>query len=332
MDNKHHIKKLIEGMMENHDILMCGLFQEKSGSSLLKIRFNDLPGGGTRNSNIHFRRKSDKQFDRDITRPSSSKQNTKDLNPPSSRTRSKTENMRCDNLSYEHVHGSLFDGVASPESCIGSDATFKSPEVQCYSPGPLMYAEQNTQITRHTDSHRVDPISEARRAYHWVDSIPEQNVNLISLEDCSEFQSDIEIVNGCLSSDVEPISLTFCETSTQPISMSAPLEYHEADSIPCHDSLMDNESARAQGNEAVGAVLGSKFLAAWNAPLPPVIPGSKMDALVKLIRKGLWDDPESTSHSTITVTSDEHEHIEETPAEPRRKPKKKRKKKSRSDR
>ena len=126
MDNKPHIKMLIDGMMENHDIVMCGLFKEKSGSSLLKIRFNDLPGGGTRNSNIHFRRKSDKQFNRDITRPSLTPLKSQDSNSAhiSSRTRSKMENMRCDELhTYDHIiQQSLFDnGVASPASCIGSD-------------------------------------------------------------------------------------------------------------------------------------------------------------------------------------------------------------------
>ena len=321
MDNKHHIRKLIDGMMENHDILMCGLFKEKSGSSLLKIRFDDLPGGGTRNSNIHFRRKSDKQFDRDITRPSKTKAKTKDLSsdPPSSRTRSKKENMRCDDFSYEHVHGSLFDGVASPESCIGSDATYKSPDVQCYSPDPLMYTELNTQITSLTDSHRVDSIPEE---FQWVDSIPEQNVNPISFEDCSEFQSDIEIVNGCFSSDVQPISFTCCETITQPIIMSASMEYHGVDSIPCQSSLAVDENVDTSGCEAAGVTQDgqslSSFYSAWTAPLPPLIPGSKTHALVQLIRKGLWDEP---------VTSDH----DETQAEPKRKPKKKRKKKARSD-
>ena len=132
MDNKYHIRKLIDSMIEYHDILMCGLFKEKSGSNLLKIRFDDLPGGGTRNSNYHFRRKSDKQFDRDITRPSNTKPKTKDSSSdlPSSRTRSKKENLRCDDFSYEYDFKlSLFDGVASPESCNGSDATCKSPDV-----------------------------------------------------------------------------------------------------------------------------------------------------------------------------------------------------------
>ena len=185
--------------------------------------------------------KSDKQFDRDITRPSNTKPKTKDSSSdhPSSRTRSKKENLRCDDFSYAYdFKQSLLDGVASPESCIGSDTTCKSPDVQCYSPESLEYVKMETQMSSLTDSHRVDPVPEA---YRWMDSIPVQNVNLTSFEDCCEFPSDIEIVNGCLSSEVQRSTFMFCDTITQLISISDSVEFHEhhgVDSIP--DMMQDD--------------------------------------------------------------------------------------------
>ena len=311
MDNKTHIRKLIDGMMENHDILMCGLFKEKSGSNLLKIRFDDLPGGGTRNSNIHFRRKSDKQFDRDITRPSNTKSKTKDLSSdhPSSRTRSKTENLRCDDSSYEHQ--SLFDGVASPVSCIGSDASCKSPDVQCYSPDPLVHADINSHNASLTDFHRVESIP---APWHWVDPIPVQNLNLISFEDCVEFQSDIEIVNGCLSSDVQPSEFMFCETNTQTISVSAPVEIHE-------DPLVNNQNASECA--AASVAQGGHCLSETSDSKPKL--SAKQEALRRLIGGII----RPISQEYFPDKSD----VEETQAEPRQKPKKKKKKKKpKSDR
>ena len=101
MDTQSHIKKYFDDMIENCDIMMCGIYKERSGTTLLKIRFadqeNGLPGGATQNSNIYFRRKSKKQLQRDISRTKHN--NQKSDSDISSRTRSKTENPRNDELS-----------------------------------------------------------------------------------------------------------------------------------------------------------------------------------------------------------------------------------------
>ena len=73
MDNSSRIRMLIMDLMDKGEILMCSVIREKSGSFLLKLRvdeFNDQHdgsvGGVSLNSNVHFRRKSQRQFDRDI--------------------------------------------------------------------------------------------------------------------------------------------------------------------------------------------------------------------------------------------------------------------------
>ena len=72
MDNKPHIKMLIDKLLENNNVSFCGLIKEKCGGVLLKVSFSnqeiDLSGEGTRNANSHIRIKSEKHLQRDITR------------------------------------------------------------------------------------------------------------------------------------------------------------------------------------------------------------------------------------------------------------------------
>ena len=63
MDNSSRIRMLIMDLMDKGEILMCSVIREKSGSFLLKLRVdNDQQdgsvGGVSLNSNVHFRRKS----------------------------------------------------------------------------------------------------------------------------------------------------------------------------------------------------------------------------------------------------------------------------------
>ena len=67
---------MINSMIDNGDILMCGVLKEKSGSTLLKLRIDKIgiselpggPGGATQNSNIQYKLKSQKQCQRDTDR------------------------------------------------------------------------------------------------------------------------------------------------------------------------------------------------------------------------------------------------------------------------
>ena len=157
-------------MIDNGDILMCGVLREKSGSTLLKLRLDkieisELPGGATQNSNIQYKLKSQKQCQRDTDRVHQDKQK----NNISSRTRSKVEIPRGDGQSSDN-----FTGVASPEKCVGSPLCTETPELQCYASPPVMREIANTpdscaypvndshKVDSLTDSHRVDSVSEVQ--------------------------------------------------------------------------------------------------------------------------------------------------------------------------
>ena len=114
MDTLSHIKMLFDSMIGNSDILMFGIYKEKSGSTLLKVRFADqdqsLSDGGTQNTPIHFRRKSDKQLQRDIRRAQQHKYDSHIDSQPSS----KTENPQCVSSSPVSCNSDEVHGVASP--------------------------------------------------------------------------------------------------------------------------------------------------------------------------------------------------------------------------
>ena len=118
MDYKSHLKMMINSMIDNGEILMCGILKEKSGSTLLKLRMDkigciELPGGATQNSNTQYKLKSQKQCQRDTDRVRRDKQQ----NNISSRTRSKVEISRCDELNSDNI-SDVENGVASPDTCV----------------------------------------------------------------------------------------------------------------------------------------------------------------------------------------------------------------------
>ena len=63
------IKMLLDTMMRNNPLLNWNIYQEKSGSVVIKLRFGGDNNGVTDpNTNAHFRRKSDSQLNRDHQR------------------------------------------------------------------------------------------------------------------------------------------------------------------------------------------------------------------------------------------------------------------------
>ena len=171
MDNSSHIKKLFSDLMDARDVKMCQIYNERTGSILFKIRFDaeecDQSGGGTQNSNIYFKRKSNKQVKRDIAR-SQDKNQTENV---SSRTRSQVpqiESFRCDISSLDHSTNAAspinLSEVASPVICSNS------PEVDQYcvpidSPEPVMHAcDDQTQAMHSREA--------ADREHHRAESLP----------------------------------------------------------------------------------------------------------------------------------------------------------------
>ena len=74
MDNSSRIRMLICDLMDKGELRMCSVIREKSGSLLLKVRVDEMNdqedgclGGVSLNSNIHFRRKSQKQFHHSVS-------------------------------------------------------------------------------------------------------------------------------------------------------------------------------------------------------------------------------------------------------------------------
>ena len=170
MDNSSRIRMLIMDLMDKGEILMCSVIREKSGSFLLKLRvdeFNDQQdgsvGGVSLNSNVHFRRKSQRQYDRDINR-ADKHNNDSNQSHISSRTRSKKELSRSDHSSESTDVASrpYFYGVASPDACLEPCSPSPSEEQQTVSvndsPNPLDLASIKANVNTACDSsiHRVD--------------------------------------------------------------------------------------------------------------------------------------------------------------------------------
>ena len=78
MDSTSTIKVLLDSYLENGKLLMCAIHRERSGSILFKLRIEEIGNGdqnreggeATPNSNMYFRRKNQKQIDRDCNRSS----------------------------------------------------------------------------------------------------------------------------------------------------------------------------------------------------------------------------------------------------------------------
>ena len=167
MDNSSRIRMLICDLMDKGELRMCSVIREKSGSLLLKVRVDEMNdqedgclGGVSLNSNIHFRRKSQKQFDRDIKRVDKHSSNT-NKSYISSRTRSKTELARAD-ISPEttdDTSGTYFSGVASPEACHEDSPSEVQQSVSVNaSPNPMDLATMHANVNTDCGSiiHRVD--------------------------------------------------------------------------------------------------------------------------------------------------------------------------------
>ena len=211
MDNSSHIKRHFDDLCDKHDIKMCTIYNERTGSILFKTRFivdkNGQDGGGTRNSNMHFRRKSDKMFQREADRAQDRNKN----NPPSSRTRSKTESLRQDTSPLAHdlgnaVHFNLFE-VASPVTCHNS-----------------MYEEQFTVPTESPDPMPTDVnmlCSDAQsedQTSHRVDSKPADvtfpDILEVDFRDTFSFSNSSSVIQQ-LESSMQQLETEIGESSTR---------------------------------------------------------------------------------------------------------------------
>ena len=195
MDNSSRIRKLIMDLMDNGELRMCSVTKERSGSLLLKVRIGDLNneedgcvGAVSLNSNIHFRRKSQKQFKRDVNRSEKHKSDL-DQTCVSSRTRSKIELARSCNSpeSDDDISKAFFYGAASPDTCHDSSAHI-SPEVQQTvsagdSPNPmdLFTMRENVNSDCSIPVHRVDSLP---------DSCSPKNHSAASTEDVTAVEID----------------------------------------------------------------------------------------------------------------------------------------------
>ena len=219
VDKVSMIKKLIIDMLDNDEMLMCAMIKERSGSTLFKLRFKDEKdpesatsvGEATLNSDVHFKRISQKQFKRVIKRVDEHNGRNSDPNItgyPSSRTRSKTELPRgglFSEHSVEHYH----QGVASPELCIASSNSV-CEEQQCVtafsSPTP-MHADVNT--VAEIPLHRVDSLPEFNLQVANIALLPEFHTELVTLPEISasppaiDGASNAEVSRSPLLSDDE---------------------------------------------------------------------------------------------------------------------------------
>ena len=185
MDNLSHIKMLFDSMIGNSDILMFGIYKEKSGSTLLKVRFADqdknTSDGGTQNANVQFRRKSNKQVQRDIRRAQQHKHDSH-TDPES---RPETENPKCDSSSPLGCNSVGVHGEASPEC---PDSRVDSPEAHRH------MHNINTVTHRHftdiLDTHGID-----------TNSLVDQSTAEEYLSDSMELDLPLTIQNSEISDD-----------------------------------------------------------------------------------------------------------------------------------
>ena len=185
--------------MEHNDLLMWSMYQEKSGSTLLKLRFaerNDgghSSGEGTQNSNMHFRRKSQKQANRDMSRA-----HDHNVGGIGMRTRSKIDSVSCEkprteNSLFASSPPFRFSEVASPEPCGMSPAAcnvLNTPVLEIdteQSPEPSIRAK--TTYDSHVSCHRDDS------SPAMVESPAEHDVTLPNVNESSVAATDENICN-----------------------------------------------------------------------------------------------------------------------------------------
>ena len=96
----------------------------------------------------------------------------------SSRTRSKVEIPRYDEQNFTDNFTGFENGVASPETCVGSPSCTETPELQCYASPPVMREIINTHDSCAypvNDSHRVDSFTDS----HGGDSVSEVQEEIV---------------------------------------------------------------------------------------------------------------------------------------------------------
>ena len=159
MDKNIPIKMLVDSLIENSNILMCAIVEERSGSTLIKIRVGNNngdqtgeDGGVTQNSNVYFKRKNDKQVKRDLSRVQ--KHNCpKPVHMMSTRSRTDIEKPRSTSPMRES--DPTYSQVASPESIINSPATPNCLSLSDQSP---VQPYQNTQLSvDSSEEHDEEP-------------------------------------------------------------------------------------------------------------------------------------------------------------------------------
>lgn len=115
------VRLLIDTLMDNKCLKMWTIFQEESGSTLVKLRFVDSQNGveqqdqviNTNDSNMCFKRKSDKQLKRDRARVQHHKEDTSRIK---TRSMSKSAHTEEPNESIETARFDIVDGACAAES------------------------------------------------------------------------------------------------------------------------------------------------------------------------------------------------------------------------
>ena len=207
-----------------------------------------------------------KQLQRDISRTKHN--NQKSDSDISSRTRSKTENPRNDELSSGNFGDSFCHGVTSPDVCDASVTEFmNSSSVLCYSPDPpSMHNDINTAML---DSFGAS-VSLPNNLHRSADALmPIENsyvdpVEYCSLPDIELSESDIEVDQRNQSDCQSPVSLLdnsdSCHIKTPSNTVSEGADSDSSESMRREIRLAIRESIRNSGvNQALDSC--SKSLA-----------------------------------------------------------------------
>ena len=219
MDNSSRIRMLINDLMDNGELRMCSVIREKSGSLLLKVRFDELKDGDvgevSLNTNMHFRKKSQNQFDRDINRADKRNSGSKQFHI-SSRTRSKIELARSDHSpgTTDDISRTYFYGVASPDACHEPCSPITSEVQQSVSvndsPNPMDLATMHVNVNTGCDSniHRVDSFMSEETVDDTENALTAANVMDLSEE---------SITTGQIEMPTVPDHSDICDRSGSPV-------------------------------------------------------------------------------------------------------------------
>jgi len=215
MDNPSHIKRFFDDLMDSRDIMMCQIYNERTGSILFKVRFkaenSDHSGGGTQNSSIYFKRKSNKQLQRDTTRA----QDRNQMDNIASRTRSHVESVRHDiSPSVDCMNAAShmdLSKVASPVICSNSPESSIQYCVPTDSPESAMHMHVNTSC---------EEDQPADQEPHREESIPSEllaseEINLdVTLPNVIGAESDIFASSSLVELDNADECLSVCSHSS----------------------------------------------------------------------------------------------------------------------